>query len=148
MTAVEDLFSKYAQKRKSRGDVDTSCDTSDDIVGWNGVEQEIVSLIESNEVVVFSKSYCPYCTQAKMALRSIPNLDVVVVEMDDGAHENWQIQVAKLAKSRAIPESKGNNTNSVPQIFIQRKCIGGADDLADMFADNRLSRMLGRPLYN
>jgi glutaredoxin-related protein len=33
---------------------------------------------------------------------------------------------------------------SVPQIFIKQVYIGGADDLADMFGDERLATMLGR----
>jgi len=34
-----------------------------------------------------------------------------------------------------------NNTASVPQIFIKQKYIGGAEDLADMFTDDRLATM-------
>lgn len=104
-------------------------------------------MIASNSVIVFSKSYCPYCRQAKMALKSIPNLDFAVVEMDDGEHDGWQSCVAGIAKEKAIAEAQTNNTMSVPQIFINQKYIGGADDLADMFGNERLSKMLGRPLY-
>lgn len=81
-----------------------------------------------------------------MALRSIPDLEFTVVEMDDGKHDGWQAEVARLAESRTIPEASNNNKMAVPQIFIQQKYVGGAEDLADMFADQRLATMLGRPL--
>lgn len=108
------------------------------------VRQDVEALIQSNNVMVFSKSYCPYCTQAKMALRSIPNLKFETIEMDDGNHEGWQHVVAEVSKDHLTPETANNNTMSVPQIFIQQQYIGGADDLADMYADGRLAKLLGR----
>ena len=149
-SSVEQLFAKKAPRRTSDADKTSTIlaqsqacdeDTAAEIV------KEIQALIQSNDVMVFSKSYCPYCRQAKMALRSIPDLEFVAVEMDDGDHEHWQSQVAKLALTVAVPEAKNNNTSSVPQIFVKQQYIGGADDLAEMFTDERLAKMLGRPLY-
>lgn len=45
------------------------------------VLEHIKSLITKNDVVVFSKSYCPYCTKAKSALKSI-NINYEVLELD------------------------------------------------------------------
>ncbi|CAJ1958910.1 unnamed protein product [Cylindrotheca closterium] len=113
------------------------------------VRKEVEDLIQSNNVMVFSKSYCPYCTQAKMALKSIPNLEYKTIEMNDGEdsqqYEGWQHMVAKVASEKVTPETANNNTMSVPQIFINQSYIGGADDLADMYTDGRLAKLLGRP---
>jgi glutaredoxin 3 len=144
MTAVEDLIKKQSHKRTEAETRDQDVQQAEDAPLSPHVQQDINAMIESNEVVVFSKSYCRYCLQAKMALRSISGLDFVVVEMDDGQHDGWQAQIAELAKSKAVPEAANNNTMSVPQIFIKQVCIGGADDLADMYGDKRLATMLGR----
>lgn len=110
------------------------------------VRKNVEALIHSNKVMVFSKGYCPYCTQAKMALRSIPNLEFQTVELDDGSHEGWQHMIARVATDHLTPETANNNTMSVPQIFINQSYIGGADDLADIYTDGRLAKLLGRPL--
>jgi glutaredoxin 3 len=149
MTSIADLLAKKSRKKESDAKrtslIQQEQEDPEDI---SKILLEIHSLINSNGIVVFSKSYCPYCRQAKMALGSVPNLEFQVIEMDDDAHEGWQAQVATVAKSSvAAKEVANNNTTSVPQIFVKQIYVGGADDLADMFTDGRLSDMLGRPLY-
>ncbi|KAF7714260.1 Glutaredoxin [Penicillium ucsense] len=76
------------------------------------------SLINENAVVVFSKSYCPYCKSSKDLLNKngakykLLELD----ELEDGA----DIQ-------KALEEI--SNQRTVPNIFIKQKHIGGNSDL-------------------
>lgn len=147
MSEVENLFAKHANKRKSEQQVLADSVSEEVTADGAKVKQDILSEVEDNQILVFSKSYCPFCRQAKMALRSVPNLEFKVIELDDGAHKGWQGEIAKVAKTKAVKEAEHNNTMSVPQIFIKRQYVGGAEDLADMFTDNRLSEMLGRKLY-
>jgi glutaredoxin len=148
MTSVEDLLNNHKKKKKEINKANALTDDNASKVNVDHLEirKAVDDMIASNRVLVFSKSYCPYCRQAKMALRSIPDLDFAVVEMDDGEHEGWQACVSEIAKERTVPETANNNTMSVPQIFINERYVGGADDLADMFTDQRLSKMLGTPL--
>lgn len=44
-------------------------------------KQKVQSLIDDNKVVVFSKSYCPYCRATKSVLDEI-NADYTVLELD------------------------------------------------------------------
>jgi len=75
-------------------------------------------IINENGVVVFSKSYCPYCRASKQLLNDkhakyfLMELD----EVDDGA-----------ALQDALEEITGQR--SVPNIFIAQKHIGGNSDL-------------------
>ena len=64
------------------------------------IRQQINDMIQSNPIVVYSKSYCPYCRQAKMMLNSLLShgVEYKVIEMDDGNHIGWQTQVAEIAK--------------------------------------------------
>ena len=140
--SVESLFKKHADKKKKAGGEQENA-TDEPSIG-ESAKQEIQSLIDENQIVVFSKSYCPFCRQAKMTLKSIENLDWKGSERDDGNHEGWQLYISELAKTRAIPSASDNNTKSVPQIFINKKYIGGADDLADLYTDKTLAEMIGR----
>jgi glutaredoxin 3 len=141
---LEELLKKQAHKKKTVGEQQLAEEKQIELTEES--KQQILDLIDSNKVVVFSKSYCPFCRQAKMTLNSIAELEthqVVVVEMDDGNHDGWQAYISQLAKTKAIPSVvNNNNTMSVPQIFIYGKCIGGADDLADMYVNKTLLDML------
>ncbi|KIV88078.1 hypothetical protein B0A52_05303 [Exophiala mesophila] len=75
-------------------------------------------IIDENAVVVFSKSYCPYCRATKSLLNEkhakyfLMELD----QVDDGA-----------ALQDALEEITGQR--SVPNIFISQQHIGGNSDL-------------------
>ena len=46
-------------------------------------EDFVDSTLKKHPVVMFSKSYCPYCTRAKQMLASLrPPVDVTVIELD------------------------------------------------------------------
>ncbi len=50
----------------------------------SGMAQKFVEdKIASGKVVVFSKSYCPFCTMAKKSLRDAGLNDFTVIELDD-----------------------------------------------------------------
>jgi glutaredoxin len=70
-------------------------------------------------VVLFSKSYCPYCMRAKHALMGI-GITPVVVELDERP-DGREIQVALLQRT-------GQRT--VPSAWMAGKHIGGSDDVA------------------
>jgi len=75
-------------------------------------------IIDENNVVVFSKSYCPYCKASK-ALLSEKGAKYYLMELDqvdDGA-----------ALQDALEGITGQR--SVPNIFISQKHIGGNSDL-------------------
>jgi len=81
-------------------------------------KEKAQKIIDENSVVVFSKSYCPYCRASKALLNDmhakyfLMELD----EVDDGA-----------ALQDALEEITGQR--SVPNIFISQKHIGGNSDL-------------------
>ncbi|CAL9049782.1 glutaredoxin [Musa acuminata AAA Group] len=78
---------------------------------------EAKQIVSSNPVVVFSKSYCPYCTRVKQLLTQL-GAKYKAIELDvesDGA----QIQ-------EALAEWTGQRT--VPNVFVGGKHIGGCDN--------------------
>ncbi|KAL4814342.1 thioredoxin-like protein [Aspergillus spinulosporus] len=81
-------------------------------------------IIDENGVVVFSKSYCPYCKASKSLLSELGakyyalELDTI----DDGAD-----------LQNALEEISGQRT--VPNIYIAKKHIGGNSDLQSIKKD-------------
>ena len=84
----------------------------------NGRSSEVKSYIESNPVMMFSKSYCPHCARAKSLLKKY-NVQFEVVEMD----------VMTGGEELHAALKKYSRQNTVPNIYIGRKLIGGNDDL-------------------
>ncbi|CAG8933159.1 unnamed protein product [Penicillium salamii] len=79
---------------------------------------KVQKIINDNGVVVFSKSRCPYCSDTKSTLRSL-DTEFQVLELDqmtDGG--DIQAALQQLTKQR-----------TVPNIFINKKHIGGNSDL-------------------
>ncbi|KAJ5774453.1 Glutaredoxin [Penicillium paradoxum] len=76
------------------------------------------SLIDENAVIVFSKSYCPYCSSSKKLLSSL-DAKYTVLELDQ-EEEGSAIQ-------NALAEISGQRT--VPNIYIKQQHIGGNSDL-------------------
>ena len=73
--------------------------------------------IEENKVVIFSKTYCPYCTKVKNLFKSL-SVPVIVLELDE-REDGSEIQSAIQAKYGA---------RTVPQVFVGGERIGGNDD--------------------
>jgi glutaredoxin 3 len=88
-------------------------------------------LIDENAVVVFSKSYCPYCKQTKGTLNSF-GADYAVFELD-------QLQDGPDLQD-ALEDITGQR--SVPNILFKGKHIGGNSDLQDLRSSDKLEDLL------
>ncbi|KAK3326145.1 thioredoxin-like protein [Apodospora peruviana] len=75
-------------------------------------------LIDENGVMVFSKSYCPYCKNTKRILDGL-NAKYKAYELNEESDGN-ELQSALL-------DITGQRT--VPNVFIGQKHIGGNSDL-------------------
>ncbi|GAA5970292.1 hypothetical protein JCM21900_001032 [Sporobolomyces salmonicolor] len=98
----------------------------------NSVKSTVDQKIQNGHVVVFSKSYCPYCRKAKQLLQSLgEEFDVYELDqMDEGG--DWQNYLA---------EKTGQRT--VPNIFIDGKHVGGSSDLDAKHRSGELKALLG-----
>jgi glutaredoxin 3 len=81
------------------------------------------------KVVIYTTSYCPYCTGAKSLLRA---KKVEFEEIDVTSDPARRAEMEKLSRRR-----------TVPQIFIDGQAIGGYDDARSLDARGDLDRMLG-----
>ncbi|KAF8514279.1 thioredoxin-like protein [Gautieria morchelliformis] len=81
------------------------------------VKDIVEDTIANNKVVVFSKSWCPYCKAAKATLRRFvkEDTDIKILELDqrdDGS-----------AIQTYLAEKSGQST--VPNVFINTQHVGG-----------------------
>jgi glutaredoxin 3 len=80
-------------------------------------------------VVIYTKDYCPYCKRAKMLLGQ---KGVEYSEFD-------LVQQPEL-KEEMVQRANGRTT--VPQIFIGDTHVGGCDDLFALESANKLDALL------
>ncbi|THH02808.1 hypothetical protein EW145_g6704 [Phellinidium pouzarii] len=97
------------------------------------VKAFVNNVIESNRIAVFSKSYCPYCRNAKSLLHdTYGGVPATVLELDQRDDGN-DIQDYLLEKT-------GQRT--VPSIFIDQRHIGGSNDLAKLENEGNLNDLI------
>ena len=89
--------------------------------------------IANNAIVVFSKSYCPYCTKAKNVLAKL-DVNVFIIELDN--------EETGAAIQAYLETLTGQRT--VPNIFISQKHIGGCDDLLKLEKSGQLSTLVAK----
>ncbi len=92
------------------------------------------TLITSKPVVVFSKTWCPFCNKAKQALSTyrLSPEKYQVVELDERTDGD--------AIQDVLNDITGGR--SVPRVFIGGKCIGGGDDTSAAHRNGQLEQML------
>jgi len=97
------------------------------------VADKIDGLVKEHPVLLFTKSTCPFCAQAKDLLdqESVVYHDVDLTEMSPEDMENYQYQLMEITGAR-----------TVPRVFIAGKCIGGCSDLVDLQESGRLAQVI------
>lgn len=96
------------------------------------VVSKVQGLINGNKIVVFSKSYCPYCSQTKQLLSQLGASDVNIIELNDVSDG--------AAMQNALQKLTGQRT--VPNTFINQQHIGGNSELQQLHRANKLLPML------
>ncbi|KAI9486173.1 MAG: putative GRX1-glutaredoxin [Benjaminiella poitrasii] len=94
--------------------------------------QMVDDYIKSSKVMVFSKTYCPYCDDAKELLNRL-KVKYEHLELDDMGAMGRLIQEDLLVKT-------GQWT--VPNIFINQQPMGGCDDLHRLHSSGQLDDLL------
>ncbi|KAK9925328.1 hypothetical protein M0R45_033655 [Rubus argutus] len=88
-------------------------------------------LVSSNSVVVFSKSYCPYCVTVKQLFSQL-GANFKAIELDQES-DGSQLQ-------SALAEWTGQRT--VPNVFIGGNHIGGCDATTALHKEGNLVPLL------
>jgi glutaredoxin 3 len=95
-------------------------------------KKNILNLIKKYKILIFSKSYCPYCKKSKEILIKYGN--VKVIELDK-LNNDLMIKIQSILK-----DMTGKTT--VPVIYINNKIIGGCDDLERLENNGTLKKLI------
>jgi glutaredoxin 3 len=90
------------------------------------------SEIANNDIMVFSKSYCPYCDATKALFARMDGANPKIIELD--LVENGP------AIQAALQEITGQRT--VPNVFVKGTHIGGNDDTQLAAKMGKIKKML------
>ncbi|GLV35930.1 Glutaredoxin 1 [Carabus blaptoides fortunei] len=94
----------------------------------------VQQLINSDHIVIFSKTSCPYCKKTKNIFDSLneENDRYTVYELDRRNDEELILNdLENLTGSR-----------SVPRVFVNGRFIGGASEIQRMHDEGKLERIL------
>ncbi|KAL3148611.1 hypothetical protein ABBQ38_014039 [Trebouxia sp. C0009 RCD-2024] len=110
---------------------ETASTTSSGMAG-SDPKSFVDGLIKSEKVVIFSKSYCPFCKKAKSALQQELGSKFTVVELDERQDgDAIQDYLNQITGGR-----------SVPRVFVSGKFIGGGDDTVAKQQSGELKKIL------
>ncbi|KAF7324916.1 hypothetical protein MKEN_00533800 [Mycena kentingensis (nom. inval.)] len=101
------------------------------------VKNLVESAVNENRVVIFSKSYCPYCRRTKALFeKEFPEETPVVFELNE-REDGDDIQNYLRKKTKQ---------GTVPNIFVNQNHVGGNDDAQAKFRSGELKALvLGGP---
>ncbi|XP_065066657.1 uncharacterized protein LOC135692459 [Rhopilema esculentum] len=95
-------------------------------------KQLVDKMIAENKVMVFSKTYCPFCNMAKDALKKAGLSNFTVLELEDRSDCS---DIQDYLKSKT-------GSRTVPQVFIAGKYIGGGSECKQLQSQGKLKKML------
>jgi len=86
--------------------------------------------VSTPKVEIYTKAFCGFCTRAKRLLDH-KGVDYIEYDISMGGEERDAMMARK-------PDAQ-----TVPQIFIDDKSVGGSDELAALEREGRLDPLLG-----
>eukprot|EP01147_Barroeca_monosierra_P004146 gene4146-6503_t len=95
--------------------------------------------LAANVVVVFSKTYCPFCTNAKNAIKE-KGIVALIIELDTG-DVNYDGETAPGADVHEVIKSTFNH-RTVPAVFIKGKLLGGCDDTMSALSSGKFEELV------
>ncbi|KAI0488307.1 hypothetical protein KFK09_028135 [Dendrobium nobile] len=100
-------------------------------VGDKSADAFVQNAVYSNKITIFSKSYCPYCKRVKRIFSEL-NEKPFVVELDlrDDGSEIQNVLLNLVGRQ------------TVPQVFVNGKHIGGSDDTMKALSNGLLHKLL------
>jgi len=92
------------------------------------ISSAVSEWIEKNDVMVFSKTTCPFCIKLKKIFKE-KRIEFVSVELNTMGEDGVKIQEELL---------KTSGQKTVPNVFVRGKHIGGSDTTLDLLKEGKL----------
>jgi len=98
----------------------------------SSMTEDILAKNKTNPCIVYSKTYCPYCSDVKDLFEKQLKIDAKIIELDTLA-DGDDVQAA-------LSEVSGMRT--VPQVFVGGELVGGCDDTLAAYRSGTLEKLL------
>ena len=110
------------------------CSAPPVLVASSPLQEAVEQTVAGSDVVIYSKSWCPYCAQTKKLFDSLdqPYTAIELDERDDG--EELQRTLLDMTQQR-----------TVPNVFVGGKHLGGNDDTQQAARSGKLAELLNKP---
>ncbi|KAF4533494.1 hypothetical protein B566_EDAN000979 [Ephemera danica] len=95
-------------------------------------------MIQQHKVMVFSKSFCPFCDKVKDTFKEI-NQSFESLELDTLGEWGAELQEALFTKTKQ---------RTVPNVFVNQRHIGGCDATIAYHRSGQLKELLEGPVYD
>ncbi|MGK3737229.1 MAG: glutaredoxin 3 [Bacillariaceae sp.] len=104
------------------------------VMSTSATSTKISNIIDNNKVVIFSKSYCPFCNMTKDLFTNmgVENVEVLELDLMGGDGDDISNELLKLTKQRTFPN-----------VFVMQQHIGGNDDTQAAGRNGTLQELLG-----
>ena len=103
------------------------------------LKSKVEEMVALQPIMVFSKSWCPFCKKAKEAMEQ-QGIRFAVCELDTLGDE-VEAEVQDILSSLT-------GARTVPRVFVDGKCIGGGTDTVNLAADGTLKKLAGEAMEN
>mmetsp|Transcript_5780 Transcript_5780/g.7118 ORF Transcript_5780/g.7118 Transcript_5780/m.7118 type:complete len:136 (-) Transcript_5780:211-618(-) len=102
-------------------------------VNTQAIQDTIKETTSTHQVVIYSKTYCPYCTSTKQFFnQQFPNADTKVIELNNISNgDAIQSMLAQMTGQR-----------TVPSVWVRGQFLGGNDDTQALFRTGKLSELM------
>uniref|UniRef100_A0A7S2TGC9 Glutaredoxin domain-containing protein n=1 Tax=Lotharella oceanica TaxID=641309 RepID=A0A7S2TGC9_9EUKA len=94
------------------------------------MQDTILGDVKDNNVMIYSKSYCPFCVKVKDLFQKM-GVEAKVIELDEQGSGDMESTLKELTQQR-----------TVPQVFVKGKFIGGCDDTMAAYDAGKLQELL------
>lgn len=94
----------------------------------SSLEEQVKDKNQQHPVIVYSKSWCPYCAEVKGLFRKL-KVDFTAVELDEVVEGEEVMDALQAITHR----------RTVPQVFIKGEFIGGCDDTVGAYSNGELA---------
>merc|ERR1719353_1976899 len=101
------------------------------VASQSDLKEAIQETTTSNNVVIYSKSWCPYCTQCKALFDDMAQ-PYTAIELDQ-REDGESLQAALLAMTQQ---------RTVPNVFVAGQHVGGNDDTQQAARSGKLAELL------
>lgn len=104
------------------------------VMSTSAISTKITDIVDNNKVVIFSKSYCPFCNMTKDLFTNmgVENVEVLELDLMGGDGDDISNELLKLTKQRTFPN-----------VFVMQQHIGGNDDTQAAGRNGTLQELLG-----